>query len=171
MRPGAAPGQQFPSNKIPSSCIARFHIPLGFVPKPTNSQQSATTRRRLSRWLRDQLDYYRDTILTPTGSPRGLLGIMDHYRWFIQISEQPNEQLFVGTGYWAPILRDNASAVMTRASVGSERPTTFISRTHRSLLAPPLETRQCTPPLGEGQRQQKLPMGSADKSCWSLRSN
>ena len=38
--PGAAPGQQFPGNKIPSSCISKVSQSLlGFVPKPTNSQE------------------------------------------------------------------------------------------------------------------------------------
>src|SRR5258707_15631221 len=38
--PGAAPGQQFPGNKIPGSCISKVSQSLlGFVPKPTNSQE------------------------------------------------------------------------------------------------------------------------------------
>ncbi len=38
--PGAAPGQQFPGNKIPSSCISKASQSLlGLVPKPTNSQE------------------------------------------------------------------------------------------------------------------------------------
>lgn len=38
--PGAAPGQQFPGNKIPQSCISKVSQSLlGFVPKPTNSQE------------------------------------------------------------------------------------------------------------------------------------
>jgi len=56
--PGAAPGQQFPATKFPSSASAGFTVLLGFVPKPPTRNKSATTRRRLSRWLRGQLDYY-----------------------------------------------------------------------------------------------------------------
>src|SRR5437879_5734168 len=38
--PGAAPGQQFPGNKIPSNCISKVSQSLlGFVPAPTNSQE------------------------------------------------------------------------------------------------------------------------------------
>jgi hypothetical protein len=38
--PGAAPGQQFPGNKIPQSCISKVSQSLlPFVPKPTNSQE------------------------------------------------------------------------------------------------------------------------------------